>query len=203
MTAAERLSGWARRVPRGAVYAAGALPAALLAWRAATGGLGVDPVKALEHELGLVALQFLVATLAMTPLRRLAGVNLLKHRRPLGVLAFAYAVLHFLVWLVLDMQFLWGQIGADLVKRPYITIGMLGLAAMIPLAVTSNDGALRRMGAAAWRRLHRLAYLAGLAGAVHYLMVVKAWPPEPILYLAAVLALLALRVGRRRARVAG
>jgi sulfoxide reductase heme-binding subunit YedZ len=110
--------------------------------------------------------------------------------------------LHLMVWLALDLQFRWGEIWADIVKRPYITVGMLGFLAMLPLALTSWDGAVRRMGAAAWRRLHRLAYVAGVAGAIHFLWLVKAWPVEPMLYLAAVVGLLALRLAPVRRRLA-
>jgi sulfoxide reductase heme-binding subunit YedZ len=183
-----------RRIPAGSLYLIGTLPVIWLFWRGATGGLGVDPVKVIEHELGKLAFQCLIAALAVGPLRRYAGINLQKFRRALGVLAFSYALIHLGVWLALDIQFLWAQIWADLVKRPYITFGMTGLLMMLPLAVTSNDLSIRRMGAAAWRRLHLLAYPAALAGATHYLMSVKAWPLEPVLYAAAVAGLVALRI---------
>jgi len=183
-----------RRLPVAAVYLAAALPGAWLVGGALAGGLGVDPVKRLEQELGLLALQLLVIGLAITPLRRHAGLNLLRFRRAVGLSAFGYALVHLAVWLALDMQGLWGQIAADLVKRPYITVGMAAFALIVPLALTSTDTAIRRMGAAAWRRLHRLVYPAALAAAVHFVMVVKAWPVEPFLYLAAILGLLALRL---------
>jgi sulfoxide reductase heme-binding subunit YedZ len=194
MALAQTINGALRPLPPAAVYAAGAVPAAVLAVQAATGGLGVDPVKALEHALGLHALQFLVAGLAVTPLRRLTGVNLIRWRRALGLTAFGYALAHVAVWLALDLQFRWPEIGADIVKRPYITLGAAAFVLLVPLALTSTDGAIRRMGAAAWRRLHRLAYPAGLLAALHYLWLVKAWPVEPFLYLGAVLGLLGLRV---------
>jgi sulfoxide reductase heme-binding subunit YedZ len=130
----------------------------------------------------------------VTPLRRLTGVNLIRWRRALGLTAFGYALAHVAVWLALDLQFRWPEIGADIVKRPYITLGAAAFVLLVPLALTSTDGAIRRMGAAAWRRLHRLAYPAGLLAALHYLWLVKAWPVEPFLYLGAVLGLLGLRV---------
>jgi sulfoxide reductase heme-binding subunit YedZ len=195
MAVAQAINGALRPIPVWAVYAAGAVPAGVLAAQLVSGGLGADPVKALEHALGLHALQFLIAALMVTPLRRLAGLNLLRWRRALGLLGFFYALTHLAVWLALDIQFRWAEIGADIVKRPYITIGLAALAMLVPLALTSRDSAIRRMGPAAWRRLHWLAYPATLAGAVHYVMVVKSWPLEPLLYLASVLALLALRVG--------
>jgi len=117
-------------------------------------------------------------------------------------MAFVYVVLHFLTWIVLDMGLLWQQALQDIVKRPYVTIGMIGLAAMIPLAATSNNWSVRRMGAAAWQRLHKLTYLAALAGAIHYIWLVKTFPVEPVLYLAAILVLLALRGMPKQRRVA-
>lgn len=194
--AALAINGQLRRLPIWPVYLLGAAPALWLAWLAVAGGLGVDPVKRLEHRSGEIALQFLVAGLAVTPLRRLTGISLLRFRRALGLLAFGYAGLHVLVWLVLDMNLLWGQIAEDIVKRPYITIGMVAFLLLVPLALTSTDGALRRMGASAWGRLHRLVYPAALLAALHYIWLVKAWPLEPFLYIAAILGLLALR--RRR-----
>ena len=192
------LNGALRRVPIWLVYLAGAVPAVWLFWLGLTGGLGPDPAKALEHRYGKIALQLLVAGLAVTPLRRLSGVNLLRLRRALGLLAFFYVVLHLLVWLVLDIQLDLAAIAEDILKRPYITIGMAGFLMLLPLALTSTDSALRRMGAGAWRRLHRLAYPAALAAAVHYVMVVKAWPLEPFVYLGTILLLLALRLRWRR-----
>jgi len=193
MAVTEAINRNARRVPTLAVYLAGLLPVAWLVWAAATGGLGVDPVKEMEHRLGSWALQLLVAGLCITPLRRFAGVNLIRIRRAIGLLAFLYVTLHLTVWIALDMGLLWEQAFKDIVKRPYVTMGMLGFAALVPLALTSNDWSLRRLGPQRWRRLHRLTYLAALAGGVHYLWLVKAWPVEPFLYLGAILALLGLR----------
>lgn len=194
----EALNAGLRRVPTWVAYLLGSLPALWLLWRAFSGGLGVDPVKELEHRLGEVALQLVVAGLAVTPLRRIAGITLLRFRRAIGILAFVYAGLHLLVWLLFDIQLRWAEIWADIVKRPYITIGMAAFVLMVPLVATSNNMALRRMGVLAWRRLHWLTYPTAILGAVHYLMVVKAWPPEPILYLCAVVGLLALRLPRSR-----
>lgn len=194
----QAINGRLRQVPIWAVYLLGALPALWLFWLALTNNLGVDPVKTLEHRLGKLGLQFMVAVLLVTPLRRFGGLNLLRFRRALGLLTFFYILLHLLVWAVLDIQLNWAGIWVDIAKRPYITLGMVGFLAMLPLALTSNSMALRRMGAAAWQRLHRLTYVAAAAGGVHYLLLVKAWPVEPILYLAAILGLLALRVRLHR-----
>lgn len=190
----------ARRVPRWPLYLLAMVPAVLFFWLALNNRLGADPVKVLEHEYGLIALQFLIAALCITPLREMARVNLICFRRMLGQLAFIYALLHFLVWLVLDRQLDWPKIGADLVKRPYIVLGFAAFLMLIPLAATSFDWAVRKMGAAAWRRLHWLAYPATALAAIHFVWLVKAWPPEPLLYAGVVGALLAYRFGRSRQR---
>lgn len=188
----DRLNRLLRRVPTGLVWAGGLLPLVWLVWAAFANALGPDPVKAIETSLGLWGLQFLLATLCITPLRW-AGLNLIRFRRALGVTSFIYIALHFVAWLALDMGLRWDEIGRDLVKRPYIIVGMLGLVAMIPLAVTSTDSAIKRMGGLNWRKLHRLTYVAGLAGAIHYTILVKGWPAEPLIYLAAVGSLLVAR----------
>jgi sulfoxide reductase heme-binding subunit YedZ len=197
----DRLNALSRRVPVNAVYLAGVLPFLWIVWLAVTNGLGPDPVKAIELRLGELGLQLLVAGLVITPLRW-AGLNLIRFRRAIGLLAFFYVAMHLLTWVVLDMGLRWDQMAADLVKRWYIIIGMAAFLAMVPLAITSNNAAIRRLGAATWNRLHRLTYLAALGGAIHYLMLVKAWPVEPLLYLGAIVALLAARVWYKRRRMA-
>lgn len=187
-----------RRVPPLAIYIAGVLPLAWLTWMLFSGALGIDPVKRIEHQLGEWGLQLIVAGLAITPLRRFTGVNLIRYRRAIGLLAFFYVALHLGTWLVLDIQLRWAEIWADIVKRPYITAGVVGFVAMIPLAITSNNESVRRLGAKTWQNLHRLTYLAALAGAVHYIWLVKAWPPEPIIYLILVIFLLATRLIPRK-----
>ncbi len=138
-------------------------------------------------------MRFLILTLAVTPLRRLGGPNLLRYRRAFGLLAFYYAVLHLTVYTVLDQGLDLAAIWADIVKRPYITIGMLAFAILVPLAVTSNNAMIRRLGGASWARLHRLVYVAAAAAAVHFLMLVKSWPPEPLIYAGVVAGLLLFR----------
>lgn len=189
----DRINALSRRVPVNAVYLAGVFPFLWIVYLALTNGLGPDPVKEIELRLGELGLQFIVAGLVITPLRW-AGVNLIRFRRAIGLLAFFYVATHLMAWAILDMGLRWSEIAADLVKRWYIIIGMVGFAAMVPLAITSNNRSVRRLGAAAWNRLHRLTYVAALAGAIHYVVLVKAWPIEPLLYLGAVLALLAARL---------
>jgi methionine sulfoxide reductase heme-binding subunit len=192
----DRLNTIARRVPTWVVYIVGLLPIPWLLFQAQTGGLGAEPIKALEKELGLLALQLLIAGLAITPARRYLRLNLIKFRRALGLLAFIYVSLHLLVWLVLDVGIL-SQIWADILKRPYITIGMAGFACLIPLAATSNNFSIRKLGAT-WRKLHRLTYLAAILAGVHFIWLVKGFQIEPLLYMAAILALLVLRLPKRR-----
>ena len=201
---ADRLNGWMRGVSPNWVYLAGTIPIIWLIWQLNTGALGAEPVKRIEHALGLWGLQLMVAGLCITPLRRWTGLNLLRFRRAIGLLAFAYVSLHLATWMFLDLQLRWAEIWADIVKRPYITIGMAGFALMVPLALTSNTASLRRLGAAGWQKLHRLTYFAALAGGLHYIWLVKAWPLEPILYLGAIMALIGLRIlwAVRRRRLA-
>ena len=201
MTPIQRVNQAIGAVPPWLVYSVAVLPPAWLLYQGLTGGLGVEPIKRLEHELGELALQLLIATLAIRPIREWTGVNLLKQRRALGVITFFYVALHLSVWLFLDVQFL-DQIWADIVKRPYVTVGMAGFILMIPLAVTSNNLSLRKLGPKRWRRLHRLMYPAVLMGALHYVMLAKGFQIEPLVYLAVTVALLALRISGPRQRAA-
>ena len=185
-----------RRVPTWPLYVLCLLPVPWLLYLGLSDRLGREPIKELEQELGELALKLLILGLAITPLRRFAGLNLIKFRRMFGLLAFIYVVLHLTVWVVLDMSLLWAQMWGDIWKRPYITIGMTGLVALTPLAMTSNNLSVRKMGAAGWRKLHKLTYLAVLLGGAHYIWLVKGIQLEPLLYMAVILALLALRYKR-------
>lgn len=187
-------------LPEWAVYPVLLAPAVYLFTAGFTNQLGADPLRVLENQLGEWALRFLILGLAVTPLMRLARINLVKYRRAIGLCAFTYVTLHFLVYLLLDQQLNWLAIWQDIVKRPYITIGMTAFLMLTPLAITSNRLSIRKMGTEAWRRLHRLVYPAAILGAVHYLLIVKAWPLEPIVYLGLVLMLLGLRLLPRTAR---
>lgn len=189
-----RVSGIARKVPTWPVYLLGMAPGVWVIWQAVVAGAYVDPVEALELEFGLLGLQFLLASLTVTPLLRLARINLLKFRKALGLLAFGYISLHFLVWFMLDLQLRWALIGTEIVKRPYLTIGFLAFLLLVPLAATSWQGAVRRLGARNWARLHRLVYAAVLLGAVHFLMQEKVWTLESLVYLAIALVLVGLRL---------
>ena len=188
----DRINGAARRVPVWLVWLMLGTPAAWYFYLGLTGGLGAEPIKTLEQALGEVALQLLIAGLCVTPLRRHLGINLLRFRRAIGLLTFTYVVLHLLVWLVLDVQ-IPAQIWADIVKRPYVTVGAVAFVLMIPLAVTSNNASVRKLGPR-WRRLHKLTYGVAVLGAVHFIWLSKGFQIEPLIYLGVILALLALRM---------
>lgn len=177
------------------LYVAGLCPAVWYFYLGATGQLGANPVKDFEHVLGLWALRFLVLTLSITPLRDLAGINLLRYRRAAGLLAFYYVVMHFSVYMILDSGLDLHAVVLDIAKRPYITIGMLALALLIPLAATSNNYSIRRLGKN-WTRLHRLTWIIAAAGALHYYMAVKSFTLIPILHTGAIALLLIYRVFR-------
>jgi sulfoxide reductase heme-binding subunit YedZ len=184
------------QVPKIAIYLVGFIPAIWLFYAGITDQLGADPMRYLEQGLGLWALRLLIATLTITPLRQLLNINLLRYRRALGLLAFYYAALHLVTYLVLDQGLDVSAIAADIVKRPYITIGMATFVILVPLALTSNNASIRRMGGQAWAKLHRLVYVAAIGAALHFLLVVKSWPPEPLVYAAIVAVLLGYRLIR-------
>jgi sulfoxide reductase heme-binding subunit YedZ len=181
-----------RRIPTWVIYVLGVIPFLIVV----IPGLGAtDPVRAIEWGLGLWAVRLLIAALFITPLRWV-GLNLLRFRRQLGLVAFAYVVLHFAAWLTIDMGLRWSQILPDLYKRWYILIGMSALVLLIPLAITSNNASIRRMGAKNWNRLHKLAYVATGLAMVHFLMVGKVYTTEVLIYAGLLIALLAVRLVR-------
>lgn len=175
-----------------ALYAVGFVPAAVWFYLGATGQIPGNAVKEFEHVLGIWALRFLIATLAVTPLRDLAGINLVRYRRALGLLAFWYVVMHFLTYMVLDQRLDVATILADIAKRPFITIGMACLVLLVPLALTSNNFSIRRLGPR-WNRLHKLVYVIVLGGATHFAMSVKVVTAEPFIYLSLAILLVAYR----------
>ncbi|EAQ03119.1 hypothetical protein OB2597_13283 [Pseudooceanicola batsensis HTCC2597] len=181
-----------RRIPSWPLYIVGAIPPVWLFVAGLTGGLGVDPVKAMEHQMGEWALWLIIASLCVTPARRYLGINLIKFRRAIGLLAFFYVLFHFLIWLVLDVQIV-SQILADIAKRPYVTVGFAAFLLLIPLAATSNNWSVRKLGPG-WRKLHQMVYAAAILGALHFIMLVKGFQLEPYIYMAAILGLLALRL---------
>jgi methionine sulfoxide reductase heme-binding subunit len=156
--------------------------------------LTVNPIEYVTRELGETGLRLLLASLALTPLRILFGIGWpITLRRLLGLFAFFYVVLHFGVWIVLDHFFDWRTMLDDVVKRPWITVGVAALLLLTPLAATSPTGMIRRLGGVAWRRLHRLVYVAAVLGALHYIWLAKKVLVEPWLYAAVLAVLLGIR----------
>ena len=177
------------------LHAAALTPLAILGmqvwevWQTGNDALGADPVAEIEHRLGLWALRLLMATLAITPLRQLTGqAVLVRFRRMLGLYAFFYACLHFSAYLVLDLRGYWTLIFEEIAKRPYITVGFSAWLLLLPLAVTSTKGWIKRLGRN-WARLHKLVYAAGVLAVLHFWWLVKSDIREPALY-AGILALL-------------
>ena len=175
------------------------VPFGALLWDYTQQSLGPDPVAALEHRTGLWALRLLLITLTVTPLRRLTGWNkAVRFRRMLGLFAFFYASVHLLIYTVVDLGGFWSQLFEEIAKRPYITVGFSAWLLLIPLAITSTKGMMRRLGRR-WQQLHRLVYVAALLGTLHFLWLVKADHREPALYVGLFVVLMLLRLPRRRA----
>jgi sulfoxide reductase heme-binding subunit YedZ len=187
-----------------AVWALCLAPFALLARRFLADGLGANPIDYLTDFTGDWALRILLASLALTPVRIVSGVAWpLTLRRLLGLFAFFYAGLHFSIWLVLDHFFNWPLMLADILKRRYITVGMAALVLLVPLAVTSTGGMVRRLGGTAWRRLHRAVYVIAVLAVLHYLWLAKVGVHDPYYYAAVLALLLGVRLAaalRRRLR---
>jgi methionine sulfoxide reductase heme-binding subunit len=176
------------------LFVAALIPAAYLTYGLFTDGLGANPAEALQTQTGIWALRFLVLTLAVTPVRRLTGWNrVIQYRRMLGLFAFFYAFLHLLAYAVLDRYFDFAGVWEDVVKRPFITAGMVAFVLMVPLAITSTKGWIRRLGRR-WQLLHRLIYVSAVAGAIHYLWKVKIIAGSPVYYAVIIAALLAFRI---------
>jgi sulfoxide reductase heme-binding subunit YedZ len=170
------------------------VPLVVLISRGISGALGPNPVEAITHFTGDWTLRLLLVTLAVTPLRRMTGQAwLIRFRRMLGLFTFFYAVLHLMTYLWLDQFFAWGAIAEDVLKRPYITVGFAAFILMVPLAITSTQGWIRRLGRR-WKALHRAVYVIGVLGVLHYLWLVKADILEPVIYGIVLLVLLALRI---------
>ena len=166
------------------------VPLALMAWDSWQHKLGANPVNFLIRTTGMLALIFLTLTMLVTPLRKISGWNwIIFSRRTLGLYAFLYASLHFLIFFSLDRGFNVSGTLSEMVKRKYLIVGSLGLLVMVPLAVTSTNAMIKKLGGKRWRALHRLAYVAAIAGALHYYMLVKADTRQPLAF-AAVLAIL-------------
>ena len=202
---AEAARGRPLRWLKPALFMAALIPFGALVFGFFTDGLGANPVETITHESGQWTLRLLLVTLLVTPLRRATGLSyLVRLRRMLGLFAFFYLMVHFATYAVLDAGLDLEYVVEDVLDRPYITVGFATLCALIPLAATSTDAMIRRLGGARWRRLHRLAYFAGAGGVLHFLWL--AWSKsdlrEPLIYLAILAALLIARIPTIAARLA-
>jgi len=184
------------KIAKAVAFAACFIPLGLLAWDGYTGNLGANPIEVVTRSTGAWTLIFLLITLAVTPLRKLSGWNgLIKFRRMLGLFAFFYVCLHFTTYIWLDQFFDFAAIVKDVAKRPFITVGFASFVLLIPLAVTSTGGMVRRLGKR-WQQLHRLIYLIAIGGVIHYWWLVKADVRLPLIYGAILAALLCYRLSR-------
>ncbi len=190
----DRLNSALRRVPAWLIYIVFAAWTGWEFWKALTGAgpYAVEPINVLERTYGEMALKLLVVGLLVTPLRRWFSINLMKFRRAIGVTAFFLVLAHFLVFAVLDVQSL-ERVWTEIIKRPYVTVGMLSFVGLIPLAMTSNNWSVRKIGAAGWRKLHKLTYPVAVFAAVHYLWLAKGFQLEPVIYTAIIVGLIAWR----------
>ena len=185
----------ARVILKAGVWIVCLLPLAFLLFWTSIGNLTANPISFITNHLGQWTFRLLLASLAMTPLRVLFGISWpISLRRLLGLFAFSYACLHFSVWIVVDHFFNWNQMIADILKRRYITVGMLALTLLVPLAVTSTNAMVKRLGGANWRRLHRLVYATGVLAALHFLWLAKKGRIDQYVYAAILVLLLAIRV---------
>ena len=185
-------------VAKNLVFLAALIPLAKLAWLGLHNGLGANPIEKITRTTGYWTLTFLMITLTATPLRTVSGWSWpIRWRRMLGLFAFFYASLHFLTYLVLDQFFDWTAIVKDIAKRPYITVGFPAFLMLIPLAVTSTNKMVQRLGAKRWKNLHKLIYLIGIAGVVHFWWLVKKDITEPVQFAFVLTVLLGFRVAQR------
>jgi len=176
-------------------------PLAWLARGVVAGDLGPEPVDTIQRWTGLPALTFLWLSLSVTPARRLSRVNaLIRLRRPLGLAAYAYAVLHLLSYLVFDQELSLAEIGKDILEHPWVLVGFAAFLLLTPLALTSTEGAIRRLGGRRWQQLHRLVYPAAILASLHFLWLVKRDVTLPVAYIAALALLLGARLVWRRSR---
>ena len=181
---------------KAAVFFICLIPLGALVWRGFHHGLGANPVEFIQLTTGDWTLRFLVFTLSITPFRKMLNLpDLIRFRRMLGLFAFSYLCIHFLTYLVLDQSFDFAAIWKDIAKRPFITVGFLGFLLLLPLAITSTAGWIRRLGGKRWQTLHRAIYFASVAGVIHYYWKVKSDVRMPLFYGALVATLLLWRLG--------
>ena len=181
-----------RRLRSWHIYVSLLVPLLFLTYDLLSGRLGVDPMRAIEKSLGVTAIYILILTLCITPFSVLTGINFIRFRRAFGLMSFFYIILHFSTWLLLDMQLRWVEIAESLTKKPFIVFGMMGFLLLIPLAATSNNYSMKRLGKY-WQKLHKLIYVAIILGGIHYLMMEKTLQNDAIITFIIIIALISLR----------
>ena len=181
-----------RRLRSWHIYVSLLVPLLFLTYDLLSGRLGVDPMRAIEKSLGVTAIYILILTLCITPFSLLTGINFIRFRRAFGLMSFFYIVLHFSTWLLLDMQLRWVEIVESLTRKPFIVFGMMGFLLLIPLAATSNNYSMKRLGKY-WPKLHKLIYAAIILGGIHYLMMEKTLQNDAIITFIIIIVLISLR----------
>ena len=181
-----------RRLRSWHIYLSLLVPLLFLTYDLLSGRLGVDPMRAIEKSLGVTAIYILILTLCITPFSVLTGINFIRFRRVFGLMSFFYIILHFSTWLLLDMQLRWVEIAESLTRKPFIVFGMMGFLLLIPLAATSNNYSMKRLGKY-WQKLHKLIYVAIILGGIHYLMMEKTLQNDAIITFIIIIVLISLR----------
>ena len=181
-----------RRLRSWHIYVSLLVPLLFLTYDLLSGRLGVDPMRSIEKSLGVTAIYILILTLCITPFSVLTGINFIRFRRAFGLMSFFYIILHFSTWLLLDMQLRWVEIAESLTRKPFIVFGMMGFLLLIPLAATSNNYSMKRLGKY-WQKLHKLIYVAIILGGIHYLMMEKTLQNDAIITFIIIIALISLR----------
>ena len=186
-----------RRLRSWHIYVSLLVPLLFLTYDLLSGRLGVDPMRAIENNIGVTAIYILILTLCITPFSTLTGINFIRFRRAFGLMSFFYIILHFSTWLLLDMQLRWVEIAESLTRKPFIVFGMMGFLLLIPLAATSNNYSMKRLGKY-WPKLHKLIYAAIILGGVHYLMMEKTLQNDAIITFIIIIVLISLRFFKLR-----
>lgn len=181
-----------RRLRTWHIYVSLLVPLLFLVYDLLGSRLGVDPMRSIEKSLGITAIYILILTLCITPFSTLTGINFIRFRRAFGLMSFFYIILHFSTWLFLDMQLRWVEIVESLTRKPFIVFGMMGFLLLIPLAATSNNYSMKRLGKY-WPKLHKLIYAAIILGGVHYLMMEKTLQNDAIITFIIIIVLISLR----------
>ena len=181
-----------RRLRTWHIYVSLLVPLLFLVYDLLGSRLGVDPMRSIEKSLGITAIYILILTLCITPFSVLTGINFIRFRRAFGLMSFFYITLHFSTWLLLDMQLRWVEIAESLTRKPFIVFGMMGFLLLIPLAATSNNYSMKRLGKY-WQKLHKLIYVAIILGGIHYLMMEKTLQNDAIITFIIIIVLISLR----------